>query len=106
MLTTTQLQEALTHISYKPGWEFKIYDGKHEGQHVVITTVVPDAYDPDKNVTLDVHTSIAPMRDVDQFYEWFLWRLKRLESHECREFYRVDGKVYDDPHAEYADRDL
>jgi hypothetical protein len=106
MLSTSELQGLVREVQYKPGWEFKVYDGRHEGQHIVINTVVPDAYDENKNTMLDVHSMLPPMETKEQFYEWVLWRLKRIETHECREFLRIGGKVYSDPHAEFAERDL
>lgn len=108
MLTTQQINEHLTNRMYKPGWKFKCYDGRWEGQHFVITTVVPDAYNPGQDVTLDVHSMLPPQRDTEALDEWIMWRLGRLEIHEMREFYRdrTDGKPVADPHAEFADRDL
>lgn len=106
MLSITQMENLIWRVTYKPGWKFKVYMGRHEGPHIQITTVVPDAYDLDKTVTLDVHSQLPPMRSDDQFYEWLLWRIKIIECHEAREFFRVDNVVYDDPHAEFADRDL
>lgn len=105
MLSTKTLQTLLDEVTYKPGWSFKVYDGKHEGQHLVITTVVIDSYDITQTTTLDVHSMLPPMDTEKQFYDWLLWRLKRIECHECREFFRVDHKIYDDPHAEFAGRD-
>lgn len=105
MLTTPEIQNLLDKVSYKPDWEFSVYDGKHEGQHIVIRTPVQDAYDLDKIVVLDVHSMLPPCETAEQFYNWLLWRLKRLEVHECREFFRVDNMVYDDPHGPDADHD-
>jgi hypothetical protein len=105
-LPTACLQGILARVRYKPGWAFSLYDGRHEGQHVRITTVVPDAYDPDKSLTVDVHSMLPPMLSERQFLEWVGWRLRRIECHESREFFRFDGRVFDDPHAENADRDL
>lgn len=105
-LPTAVLEEFLKKINYKPGWRFQVYDGAHEGQHIVITTEVPDSYNPGETVTLDVHTSLPPMASLDYFCDWLLWRLKRIESHECREFFKVGEKVWSDPHGENADRDL
>jgi hypothetical protein len=62
-------------------------------------------YDLTKTVTLDVHSMLPPMLTEGQFLAWLLWRLKRIEVHEAREFFRVDDQVWDDPHAEHADRD-
>lgn len=106
MMTTSEIQDHLSRITYKPGWELKIYDGRWEGQHLVITTVVPDSYHPGETVTLDVHSMLPPMRDGNALDEWLAWRLGRIEVHEMREFLRRDGRPIYDPHAEYAERDL
>lgn len=105
MLTTAELQDIAGHVTYRPGWSIRVRDGRYEGQHVVITTVVPDAYDPARQVELDVHSPLPPMRDRTAFLDWLLWRVQRVESHEAREWLRVDGQCWSDPHAENADRD-
>lgn len=105
MLTTTQIAQHLDRITYKPGWRFAVYDGRWEGQHLAITTVVPDAFTPGRSITLDVHCFLPPMRDTDALEEWLMWRLGRVETHEMREFFKRDGKVVNSPHKPYADRD-
>lgn len=84
----------------------RAYDGRWEGQHVVIQTVVPDSGNPNSQVTLDVHSMLPPMESREQLEAWLAWRLARLEIHEMREFLKRDGKVIYDPHAPYANRDL
>lgn len=106
MLSTQDINEHLSKVTYKPGWSFKCYNGRWEGQHFVITTVVPDAYDPTKETTLDVHSALPPLDTTEQLDKWIMWRLGIIEIHEMREFYRVDGKVVADPHKEHANRDL
>lgn len=106
MLTTQQINDHLKTVTYKPGWAFKCYDGRWEGQHFVITTVVPDAYNLKETTTLDVHSSLPPMDDTDQLDRWIMWRLGIIELHEMREFYRVNDKPVSDPHAPFANRDL
>lgn len=106
MLTTGEIQEHLKKVSYKPGWAFECYDGRWEGQHLVITTEVPNSYNLKETVTLDVHSPLPPIPDVDYLNTWLMWRLQRIECHEMREFFKVDGAVVDDPHKEFADRDL
>lgn len=106
MLTTTELAAHLQHLTYRPGWTIHIYDGAHEGQHLVITTQVEDTTKPGTTTTLDIHSMLPPMRDTEQFETWLLWRLKRIEVHECREWFKRDGTPVSDPHAPYADRDL
>jgi hypothetical protein len=105
VLTTAEIQAHLARVSYKPGWSFEAYDGRWEGQHLVIRTEVPDTYEPGALVVLDVHSMLPPMRDTLALEEWLAWRLGRLEVHEMREFLKVDGAVLFDPHAEFAERD-
>lgn len=105
MLTTAEIQAELRRVTYQPGWSIHVYDGRHEGQHAVITTDVPDAYNPDQTVRLGIHSPLPPIPDVAYLHAWMVWRLERIASHEVREFYRVDGKCVYDPHAEFADRD-
>ncbi len=104
-LTTAQIAAELEKVSYKPGFRFTVYDGTWEGQHMVITTSVPDAYKPGEMTVLDVHSMLPPMRDREALWEWLAWRLGRIEIHEMREFLRVDGRPVFDPHAPFAERD-
>lgn len=106
MLSIREVQDHLARVTYKSGWSFEAYDGRWEGHHIVINTQVPDAYLPGKTVTLDVHSMLPPLESVDALNRWLMWRLARIEVHEMREFFRIDGKIVDDPHAEFADRDL
>lgn len=106
MLTVADLQQHLTRVSFMPGWDIEVREGRWEGPHIVIAAKVPNAYRPDEPMTLDVHTSLPPMHTYGQFDEWLVWRLNRLWSHEVREFYRVDGVPPFDPHGPHSDRDL
>lgn len=106
MLSTQDIQAHLKRITYKPGWTITAYDGRWEGQHVVVRTEVEDTYNPGTTTTLDVHSMLPPMRDTQTLEEWVAWRLQRLECHEMREFLKRDGQPIYDPHAEHADRDL
>jgi hypothetical protein len=105
VLTTAEVQGILSRVTYKPGWTIAAYDGRYEGQHLVITTVVPDSTNPEQDTTLDVHSMLPPMRDERALLDWILWRCIRIECHEAREWLQVDGKPWSDPHAEYADQD-
>ena len=101
-----EIQDHLDRITYKPGWSFLAYEGRWEGHHIAITTCVPDAFNPGKNVTLDVHSMLPPMESTDDLDRWLMWRLARIEVHEMREWYKRDGWVIDSPHVENAERDL
>lgn len=106
MISTNELAMYIRDVKYKPGWAFRIYDGRYEGQHLVIQTQVIDAYNPEEIVTLDVHSMLPPMENRKQFMDWLQWRLIRIECHESREFFRVDGVCWSDPHADGADQDI
>lgn len=106
MLTTHEIANWLTLITYRPGWSFEVYDGRWEGQHFVIRARVADATEPDETTTLDIHSMLPPMDTIDQFERWLAWRLSRIEIHEMREFLRRDGKPIFDPHADGAEHDL
>jgi hypothetical protein len=105
MLDIAEIQEELARITYKPGWRFLAYAGEWEGPHLVIQADLPDAYNPGQTVVVDIHSMLPPFRDVAGLHAWLAWRLGRIEIHEMREFFRVDGKPIFDPHAPGAERD-
>ncbi len=104
MMTTEQIAAHLKRISYKPGWELEVYDGRWEGQHLVVHVPVQDSFTGEPT-TLEVHSVLPPMRDADGLEEWVAWRLGRIELHETREFLKRDGKVIFNPHGPDADQD-
>lgn len=106
MLTTAEIAEHLERITYRPGWSFCVYDGRFEGQHLTIHAVLEDAFNPGQNIELGIECFLPPLEDEAALNQWLVWRLARIEVHECREFLKCDGKVLFPPHAPYADRDL
>lgn len=105
MLTTPQIVALLQDVTYKPGWSVAVYDGRHEGQHCVITTRQVDAYNPESTTDLEVHSPLPPCIDGPAFLDWLAWRLGRIENHEMREWLRVKGHPWSDPHGPDADQD-
>lgn len=107
MLTVKDMQARLAVLTYKPGWKMIVREGRFEGAHFVVTAEVEDAFNPGTTMTLDIHSSIPPMENTNQFYAWIQWRLCIIESHESREWlHGSNGKPLFDPHAEHAGRDL
>lgn len=105
MLSTAEIARHLDRLTYRPGWTFEVYDGRFEGQHLVIRAEVDNSYQPGQLVVLDIHSMLPPMRDVAALEDWLGWRLRRVESHEQREWFKRDGVPVADPHAEGADQD-
>ena len=108
MLTVEQMNALAERVAYKPGWSITFRLGRHEGHHATIETRVPDAYDPEQTVPLRVECFLSPNDVVSEvtLLTWIAYRLARIEVHESREFMRLDGKVWSDPHADGADQDL
>lgn len=105
MLTMAEIQEHLGRLSYRPGWTIEAYQGMYEYAHLVIRANVEDSYHPGQVVVLDVHSMLPPVLTVEELERWLLWRLSRIEIHECREWFKRDGKPVSDPHGQGADQD-
>lgn len=97
-LSFYSLKEAIAKFSYKPGWTFTVYEDPYEGSHIQIAVSTPDAFHPEQDVVLDIHSPLPPMFDDRQLKAWMLWRLLRIETHECREWLRFKGEQIINPH--------
>lgn len=112
-LSLEQVQAVLARVTYRPGWTFAARHGRVEGNpdltgglHLTIRGMVEDAFDPGHTTVLDVQVPLPPLADEAQLLALLQWRLLRVETHESREWLRVDHRIYDSPHKRDADRDL
>jgi hypothetical protein len=46
VLTVEGIRAHLERITYRDGWSFDVYEGRWEGQHIVIRTEIEDAARP------------------------------------------------------------
>jgi hypothetical protein len=99
VLTLDALRRQLERVTYRPGWSMHLYEPKFEGVWISIRAELPNAYRPDENTVINVRSAVPPMPTGQYFLEWLLWRILRIESHECREWFKVDGEPLYDPHA-------
>ena len=99
MLSVDEIRNHLSRISYKEGWQFEAHETEWEGPFVRILVEVPDTYNPGETTTLGIN-SIVSADTTDELERWLIRRIIRIESHEAREFFKRDGKVLYDPHAE------
>jgi predicted metal-dependent enzyme (double-stranded beta helix superfamily) len=99
-LDADMLQLCLNAVEYKPGWRFTIHQHKWEGLCVDIAVSLPNGYRPDQEVDVNIRVPVPPIVSPEHFHDWLMWRLARVEMHEMREFYHVNGTIRDDPHAE------
>lgn len=98
MLSPTEVRDVFARLTYRPGWDFSVFQHAYEGLHLAIVAEVDDAYHPDQKVHLDIHSALPPFADEDALLAWMSWRLQRIESHESREWLRRNGDLVSDPH--------
>lgn len=92
----------LRQVSYKPGWRIKLRLDQFPMTgflQISILAMVPDSYHPDDKIEVGSVAVLPPnLCDVDEFARWLGYILREREIHECREWLKVDGKVFDNPH--------
>lgn len=98
----TQFLARLRRFTYKPGWTFDAYFNTLT-PYITLTifAMVIDTYNPTEMVT------VRCVKQIDYFYldendEQFARRLQiyifEMELHESREWLRLDGEIFDNPH--------
>jgi hypothetical protein len=92
-------------LTYRPGWRFSLEDvdrDKDDGGKVVgrgltfvVTTLGRNSYRVEDGETYRVHHYfIVPAATYDEraWRRWLFDRLVDVETHECMEFFKVDGR--------------
>jgi hypothetical protein len=105
LLTVQQMQEHIAKVSYKE-WKIEVREGFAEGPHIEIIALLDDSVELGKKTEFRVNSPIGYMQTIEQFNLFLLARLLRIESHETREWFKVDGKPIFYPHEKYSDRDV
>lgn len=112
--------QQLDRFTYKPGWRFEYFNALGE-DYVSIMMEVPDSRGKTQpvrpyRVGFDGQLVTEPLTvkvggrhpvpdvivdrcDEGGFAHWLLMMIDLMESHEIREWFRLDGELYDDPHA-------
>jgi hypothetical protein len=104
-MVESEIQAALDQVTYKPGWSFRLYWHDYEGLWIAISYSDQNAYHHEQKWDVCVRSPIPFVNTPEDFWEWLLRRLIRIESHECREWFHVGGKPLRDPHAPGANDD-
>lgn len=96
------LEEATEKLRYKPAWKFQAgiaSPGSLNYYTLTITAAVlhSETFEP---VTFEIRRVIprVALSRTAAFYSWVEDMIMEAEIHEIREFFRVDGKVWDNPH--------
>lgn len=99
MLPYADIEATVSRMAYRPGWSLSTFIDPHEGPKLRILASVPDGYHPGRSIDLGITARIPTLvRSRADLAEWVLWRLLEVEAHECREYFRIGGVLYRDPH--------
>lgn len=99
------LESLVKRLSYRPGWKFGLKDIDRgqgsRGLTFCVTSVGYDTYNPHRGETYRVlHYFIVPAAGYNE-QSWMIWLLdclKKVEEHECNEFFQIDGERPFAPH--------
>lgn len=93
------IAEAVSGLSYKPGWRFNLEYGSGGRYWLCITAAVLHSQTL-QPVTFEVKRIIPriALDDLVAFLSWWEDILAETEFHELREFARYKGELIDDPH--------
>ncbi|ORA23392.1 hypothetical protein [Mycobacterium aquaticum] len=91
------MRSELARITYKPGWEFTLYDTGGELQLAVVTPEVPCSRGGPP-IRVGAPTTIPPTRTRTEFHAFVRAAIDTVESHEIDEWLKVDGHPMNDPH--------
>lgn len=100
-MTAKEALEVVQRITYKPGFSITAEERGDSGIEVHFSMVnVPNAVDKGYTLTL-TFSQVFWVKDMDEDYllKAIYQLLLHGEKHELLEWYRVDGKQWQDPHA-------
>lgn len=92
-------QALLDSLSYKPGWEFRVQEGKWDTTLLIHLTDVQDTYS-DRRIRV-THRYVLPLRcppDAGYARRWVRDCIHRTEMHESDEWIRFNGEMVYNPH--------
>lgn len=101
------LNMALRRVTYRRGWQMWVTGDSWAWTHFPgqeprwphLRAPVEDSNDPNMELLLDHSFPIPPsIRDEHEFFPWLAECLIAVERHESREFFKVDGQRFLDPH--------
>jgi hypothetical protein len=90
-LTHDELVDHIARFTYRPGWQLSIFADPWEGPVFRVVAKVDNAYNPGETTELRINSQMPPISSADYLMAWVQWRLIQIESHEAREWLRIDG---------------
>lgn len=90
------MRQQLARHTHKPGWTLTI----DPGPTLTIRWTTPDSRNPGQTAAVKSIRPLPATYDPDEFTQAVLAGLDDAERHETREWFRRDGVLVDDPHAD------
>lgn len=93
------LNDLLTRVTYMPGTRLSVInDGDNTGRYLAVNLRAEDSYYPGSFIRLPHLFPMPDNIDAGNFLPWVADRLIDAARHESREWFRVDGVPFIDPH--------
>lgn len=99
MLTNAEIEAYLNRVQYKD-WRLELHETEWEGPFLRILIEDDDNFTPGEKITLGINSIFPPFRSEEDLSLWLMKRIIRIESHEARERFLLDGEIVFSPHAE------
>lgn len=97
------LADLVGRLTYRPGWRFELrHIDRGQGSlglTLEVYGIFPDTYDTAHEMRVVHYFPVPPAAfDERSWRRWLLERLIELETHECCEFFQIDGERPYAPH--------
>lgn len=104
------VEQLVALVQYKPGFTISVRPpraGDYGVGAVVLSANVPDSRNPLEVVAIGRSCQVSPhlievcrrKGGAKEFYRWLFGEILSFERHEAQEWYKVNGELFDDPHA-------
>jgi len=95
------VEEWIKRITYKPNFKLHCESNFNGAIQLNIVFKTPNSYNPKELVDINFSQTIDQrmISGFDYFVYWVREQIIRAEDHEMREYFKVDGKMVNDPHA-------
>lgn len=99
-MSIAQLNELLDKVTYRPDFSLAVHDNWDESPCVILSMFVINTYHPENpKMPLTMHQVVPGfVESVEDFYDWCLGIYVWFEEHESREWFKVNGIPWRDPH--------
>lgn len=100
-MTYSEVMKIVSNITYKPGYCLDFNLGAYSGTlDFCMSASVPSINDPTTFISIISKASILISGDINEYilYSWIYDSIVKFEVHEIKEWPRINGKNYKDPH--------